>query len=99
MSDGKVDARTSLPGGLILLFYSLPKRKRERESCLSSPIPHTNNPWERPLFENESLMLCLHCRDIIPIPTAHIYYWFILVIYLRNSFLAMPGYAEFILLK
>lgn len=44
-------------------------------------------------------MLCLHYRDIIPIPTANIYYWFILVIYLRNSLLATLGYAEFIVLK
>lgn len=75
----------------------LPKRKEDES--LSSLIPQTNNPWERLLLENESLMLCLHYRAIIPVPTANIYYQFILVIYLRNSFLAMLGYAEFILLK
>lgn len=38
-------------------------------------------------------MLCLRYRDIIPIPTANVYCWFILVVYLRNSVLAMLGYA------
>lgn len=44
-------------------------------------------------------MLCLHYRDIIPIPTANIYYWFILVVYLRNSLLATLGDGEFIVPK
>lgn len=72
---------------------------KEREMKVFLPFPQTNNPWERLLLENESLMLCLHYRAIILVPTANIYYQFILVIYLRNSFLAMLSYAEFILLK